>query len=136
MLLRGISAGRNSPLATTLERSEVFTAGFIATPLASSSCFPCSSLELIVVGKTFLFENFYLFLKKRETEHEQGRGRERKRRHRIRSRLQAPSCQHRARRRALTHEPRDHEVSRRRTLNRLNHPGTPRRFLILTLFAI
>ena len=38
-----------------------------------------------------------------EIEHRLGRGRERGR-HRIRSRLQAPSCQHRARRGARTHE--------------------------------
>ena len=54
-----------------------------------------------------LFNNFFLtfihFLRVRETEHQQGRGRERGR-HRIRSRLQAPSCQHRGRHRAQTHE--------------------------------
>ena len=39
--------------------------------------------------------NVYLLLRERERENKQGRGRERGRR-RIRSRLQAPSCQHRA----------------------------------------
>ena len=38
----------------------------------------------------------FIFERQRETEHEQGRGRER-RRHRIGSKLQALSCQHRAR---------------------------------------
>ena len=42
------------------------------------------------------FFNVYLFLRETETELERGRGRERAR-HRIRNRLQAPSCQHRAR---------------------------------------
>ena len=45
---------------------------------------------------------------------------------RIRSRLQAPSCQHRARRRARTHEPRDRDLSQSWTPNRLSHPGAPR----------
>ena len=62
--------------------------------------------------------------RERETEHEQGRGRERGR-HRIPSRLQALSCQHRARRGARTHGPRDHDLSRSQTLNRLSHPGAP-----------
>ena len=69
----------------------------------------------------FLF-NLYLFLREKETEREQGRNRER-RRHRIRSRLQVLSCQHRARHGARTHELRDHDLSRSRTLNRLSHPG-------------
>ena len=68
-------------------------------------------------------------MRKRETEHEQGRGRERGR-HRIRSGLQALSCQHRARRGAQTREPRDHDLSRSRTLNRLSHPGAPKPILI------
>ena len=72
----------------------------------------------------FNFFNVYSFLRQRETEHEQGRTRER-RRHRIRSRLQAPSCQHRAQRRASTHRVRDHDLSRSWTLNRLSHPGAP-----------
>ena len=45
----------------------------------------------------------------------------------IGSRLQAPSCQHRARRGARTHEPWDHDLSRSRLLNLLSHPGAPRR---------
>ena len=46
-------------------------------------------------------------------------------RHRIWNRLQALSCQHRARRGAQTHGPRDHDLSRSRPLNRLSHPGAP-----------
>ena len=66
---------------------------------------------------------FYLFLRQRETEDEQGRGRER-RRHRSQSRLQALSCQHRARHGAQTHKLRDHDLSQSWTLNPLSHPGT------------
>uniref|UniRef100_A0A8C9JUQ4 Pyrroline-5-carboxylate reductase catalytic N-terminal domain-containing protein n=1 Tax=Panthera tigris altaica TaxID=74533 RepID=A0A8C9JUQ4_PANTA len=51
----------------------------------------------------FFFKCFYLFLRERETEHEQGRDRERGR-HRIRGRLQAPSCQYRARRGVLANK--------------------------------
>ena len=75
-------------------------------------------------------DNVYLFLKERETEHEQGRSRERGR-HRIRSRLQALSCQHRARHGAQTREPWDHDLSWSRTLNWLSHPGAPCPFVFL-----
>ena len=57
-------------------------------------------------------------------EHEQARGRERGR-HRIRSRLQALSCQHRARHEAQTHELWDHDLSWSQALNQLSCPGTP-----------
>ena len=40
-------------------------------------------------------------------------------------RLQALSCQHRARHGARTHRLGDHDLSRSRTLNRLSHLGTP-----------
>ena len=70
------------------------------------------------------FFNVYLFWGQRETEHERGRGRERGRQ-RIGSRLQALSHHPRARRGARTHRPRDHDLSRSRTLNRLSHPGAP-----------
>ena len=66
----------------------------------------------------------YFWQRERETEHERARGRERGR-HRIQSRLQALSCQHRAPHGARTHRPRDHDLSRSRTLNRLSHPGAP-----------
>ena len=45
--------------------------------------------------------------------------------HRIWNRLQAPSCQRRARRGARTHGPWDHDLSRSRPLNWLSHPGAP-----------
>ena len=71
-----------------------------------------------------IFFLMFLFTFETETEHEQGRGRERGR-PRIQSRLQAPSCRHRARRGAGTHEPRDHDLSRSQMLNRLSPPGAP-----------
>ena len=71
----------------------------------------------------FFFFNVY-FIFETETEHERGRVRER-RRHRIWDRLQALSCRYRARCRAWTHGPRDHDLSRSQTLNRLSHPGAP-----------
>ena len=64
----------------------------------------------------------YWFLRDRERQRERGKGRERGR-HRVRSRLQAPSCQHRARCGARTHGPRDHDLSWSRPLNWLSHPG-------------
>ena len=67
---------------------------------------------------------FLICLFLRETEHERGRGRERGR-HRIGSRFQALSHQPRARRGARTRGPRDRDLSRSRTLNRLSHPGAP-----------
>ena len=75
--------------------------------------------------------NVYLFLKEKETEHERGRGRERGRL-RIQSRLQAPSCQHRARSGARTHEPNreNHDLSRNHMLNRLSRPGVPEADLV------
>ena len=74
-----------------------------------------------------IFFNIYSFLRQGETEHERGRVRERGR-HRIGNRLQAPSCQHRARGGARTHGPRDRDLSRSWTLNRLSHPGAPQTF--------
>ena len=62
----------------------------------------------------------------RETECEQGRGR-RERETQNPKQLQAPSCQHRARRGAGTREWRDCDLSRSRTLNRLSHPGAPKK---------
>ena len=72
----------------------------------------------------FFFFNIYSFLRQRETEHEQGKVRERGR-HRIWSRLQALSCQHRARCGARIHRPWDRDLSWSRTPNRLSHPGAP-----------
>ena len=66
----------------------------------------------------------FIFERERECVCKQGRDRERGR-HRIRSRLQALSCQHRARCMARTHEPWDHDLSQSRTLSRLSHPSAP-----------
>ena len=78
-------------------------------------------------GVEWLFKNFfYLLLRDRERQSMSGRGAEREtdtHTHRIPSRLQAPSCQHRARRGARTHEPRDRDLSRSQTLHRRSHPG-------------
>ena len=78
---------------------------------------PEEARMLELVGKGFISLSFFfltflfiLFLRQRETEHERGMGRERGR-HRIGNRLQALSCQHRARRGAQTHRPRDHDLS-------------------------
>ena len=79
------------------------------------------------------FKKCLFNFKERETEHEQGRGREREG-HRIQSRLQALSCQHRARRRAQTHRLQDHDLSRSRTLNQQSHPGAPKRTYFLSKF--
>ena len=54
-----------------------------------------------------------------------GEGQRERGRHRIWSRLQVPSCQHRARCRARTHTLWDHDLSRSRIPNRLSHPGAP-----------
>ena len=62
----------------------------------------------------FLIFNVYLFLRDRESTSERGTERGR---HRIGSRLQALSCQRKARRGAQTHRPRDHDLSRRQMLN-------------------
>ena len=67
---------------------------------------------------------YYLFLRERETARV-GEGQRERGRHRIWSRLQALSCQHRARHGARTHELWDHDLSRSWTLNRLSHPGAP-----------
>ena len=84
----------------------------------------------------FLFFNFFFtFIYFWETEHKWGRGRDR-RRHRLPSRLQAPSCQHRARCGAQTQEPWDHDPSRSRTLHRLSHPGAPPPFFLKIFFYI
>ena len=76
-------------------------------------------------GRYFVF-NFLMpiliFLRERRSANKRGAERGR---HRIRNRLQALSCQHRARCGARTHEPRDHDLSRCRTLNLLSHPGAP-----------
>ena len=87
---------------------------FISFPLlfgSPSGVFWCHFLSFL----NFFF-NVDLLLRETETECEWVRGRHRVR-HRIRNRLQAPSCQHRARRGARTHEPWDHDLSQSQTLN-------------------
>ena len=74
-------------------------------------------------GNGFFFLNVYFWERERDSMSE-GRGRKRGR-HRIPSRLQAPSCQHRARRGAQTHKLRDHDLSWSPTPNWLSHPGAP-----------
>ena len=76
----------------------------------------CPALSLLSFFFFLIFKHLFTVEKQRDTEHEQGRGRERGR-HRIRSRLQALSCQHRARRGARTHKPRDHDLSRSQSPN-------------------
>ena len=82
------------------------------------------------------FQKIYLFIFEREgeTESEWRRHRERGR-HRIQSRPQAPNCQHRARCRARTHKPWDHDLSQSWLLNQLSHPGTPH-FIFLQAYDI
>ena len=72
--------------------------------------------------KKYFFSTFIYFFGDRERQSMSGGGPERGR-PRIGSRLQAPSCQHRARRGARTHGPRDRDLSRSWTLNRPSHPG-------------
>ena len=71
----------------------------------------------------------YFWKRERERERERERGRQRAR-HRIWSRLQALSCQQRARRRAQTHGLWDHDLSQSQMLNLLSHPGAPSCFFL------
>ena len=54
--------------------------------------------------------------------------------HRIQSRLQALSCQHKARHGAQTHKLWDHDLSSSRTLNQLSHPGAPVTWNIVSIY--
>ena len=72
----------------------------------------------------FIFLKMFLFLRERDRARA-GEGQRERDTHRIRRRIQPLSCQHRARHRALTHEPWDYDLSWSRTLNRLSHPGAP-----------
>ena len=83
------------------------------------------NIFIVLFFSSFLFLMcIYFWERAHKRECERGRGRERGR-HRIGSRLQALSCQHRARCRAHTHKPWDHDLSRSQMLNWLSHPGTP-----------
>ena len=99
------------------------------------SCYLQVLAALIFYFLVFKNVFYYLFLRERETDRERERERENMRVHEWRgaerdgdrswSRLQALSCQHRARRGAQTYQPWDHDLSRSRTLNQLSHPGAP-----------
>ena len=78
---------------------------------------------LICMSVSYFF--IFMFILERWTEHEWGRGRERGR-HRIWSRLQVPSCQHRAWCGAWTHELWDHDLSRSWMPNPVSHSGAPK----------
>ena len=106
----------------------------------------CSLFRGFALSKLFscLFKkkkcfSVHLFLREREREREREtkceswRSRERGR-HRIRSRLQAPSCQHRARCGARTHKPWDHDLSWSRMLNWLSPPAFKHFFLMFIYF--
>ena len=66
----------------------------------------------------FTFERERQSVSSGRTERDRGR-------HRIGSRLQAPRGQHRARRGARTHKPRDHDLSGSRTPHWLSHSRAP-----------
>ena len=75
---------------------------------------------------------FLFYFWERDT-HSESRGGAERDGDRIRSRLQALSCQHRARCGAQTHRLQDHDLSQSWTLNRLSHPGAPSFQEILSL---
>ena len=102
----------------------LFVSAFLSSTAALIPALHHGVYSFASVSIFSFFKCFYLFLKERETEREQGRSRERGR-HRIWSRLQALSCQARARCGARTHELWDHDLSLSRTLNQLSHPGAP-----------
>ena len=78
----------------------------------------CVSVCFFLIFLMFIFET------ETETKCEWGRGRGRGR-HRIRSRLQSPSCQHRAWRGTRTRKLGDHDLSWSQLLNQLSRPGAP-----------
>ena len=79
------------------------------------------SQKWINVKKSFLFCLMFIYFWEREAVWA-GEGQRDRGTHRIRSRLQALSCQHRARRGAQTHELWDHDLSRSRTSNLTEPP--------------
>ena len=83
-----------------------------------------------LVMQHFLFFKFIYF----ERVHAHARG---KRAERERESKEAPPCQHRNPRGALTHEPWDYDPkqkSKSRTLNQLSHPGAPAMQHVLKVF--
>ena len=84
---------------------------FLSSPDSAESKSKLSGVSSYTILLFLMF--IYLFL--RQTDRQTDR---------IGSRLQDPSCQHRAWPGARTHEPWDHDLSWSRMLNRLSHPGT------------
>ena len=83
-------------------------------------------------GAPKFFFNVYLFLRQRDRAWT-GEG-QREREAQNPKQAPAPSCQPRAWRGARTHRPRDRDLSRSRTLNRLSHPGAPCAHILIGLF--
>ena len=79
------------------------------------------SLDKFVFLKKIFFNVYFYFWERARA----GEGQRERERDRIRSRLQALSRQHRARRRARTHELWDRDLSWSRKLNWLSHPDAP-----------
>ena len=104
---------------------------FMLTLVPSCMRFPAKNGFLSPGSFFSFFLNVYLFLRDRETEREQGRNSETGR-HRIQSRLQALSCQHRARPGARTHGPRGHDLSRSPTPTEPPRRPLPGQLLIQT----
>ena len=77
----------------------------------------------ITWGSLSIFFNVYWFLRERERECVSGEGAEKE----TQNPKPAPSSELSAQspRGARTHGPRDHDLSRSRTLNQLSHPGAP-----------
>ena len=83
---------------------------------------------LSLKSQSIFFNVYYLLLRERERERQSAsRGGLDRGRHRIGSRLQAPSCHHRACCGAGTHKLRDHDLSRSQMLSPLSHPGAPQK---------
>ena len=100
-----------SPARTSKNPQPQLTCDSKAPPLGKDSLF------------LFLINLFIL----RERKKASGEGVER-----IPSRFQVPSCRHGARRGARTHGPRQPDLSRSRTLNRLSQPGVPEVSLVIS----
>ena len=97
------------------------TQGIHSGDLASRA-YACSPIGLYIFAYLKNIFNVYFW----ETERDRAQvGEGQRERHRTWSRLQALSCQHRTWQSARTCEPRDRDLSRSQSLNRLSHPGTP-----------